>query len=171
MSQLTSRRAFLSAKVIREDSHIVRPPGSVRPGFADQCSRCGDCAEACPESIISFDSDGFPVFEPSDNPCTFCGDCAVACPTDALHIERLTDWPWRAAFNDGLCLSMNGISCRTCQDNCEQNAIRFRLQLRGRAKPSLDVDACNGCGGCVSLCPVDAITLKHQPIPQTEGSQ
>ncbi|WP_170574188.1 ferredoxin-type protein NapF [Ruegeria atlantica] len=171
MSQMTSRRAFLSAKAFREDSSIVRPPGSVVPGFVDQCTKCGDCVEACEEAVISLDPQGFPVFQPGDDPCTFCGDCAKACPTDALQFERVVDWPWRAEIQDGTCLSMNGVSCRVCQDNCEQNAIRFKLQRGGRATPLLEVDACNGCGACVALCPVNAVALQRQPTLQTEAIQ
>lgn len=171
MSQMTSRRAFLSASMFRKDSNAVRPPGSVVPGFVDQCSKCGDCVEACPENVIAIGQDGFPLFQPDDNPCTFCGDCAKACPTDALQIERLADWPWRAAIRDASCLSMTGVSCRVCQDNCEQNAIRFRLQPGGRAEPSLDTDTCNGCGACMALCPVDAVAFERRPITQTEKVQ
>ena len=168
---MTSRRAFLSAKVLREDSTTVRPPGSLVPGFIDECTKCADCVDACPESVIVIGSDGFPEFQPGDDPCTFCGDCATACPTDALQIDRLPDWPWRAEIKDASCLSMNGVSCRVCQDNCEQNAIRFQLQPGGRAEPSLDVDTCNGCGGCVALCPVQAVALNRQPTPQSEVMQ
>lgn len=171
MSQMTSRRAFLSAKVCREDSSIVRPPGSTVPGFIDHCTKCGDCVDVCQETVIVFGQDGFPVFKPSENPCTFCGDCATVCPTDALQIERLPDWPWRAAIETSSCLSMNGVSCRVCQDNCEQNAIRFRLQLGGLAEPSLDAKTCVGCGACVPSCPVNAIALDRQPTSKTEAIQ
>ncbi|WP_170763915.1 ferredoxin-type protein NapF [Ruegeria lacuscaerulensis] len=171
MSQLTSRRAFLSARTLQEDRSIVRPPGSVVPGFADLCTKCGDCVEACPESVIVIGSDGFPVLHAVEGPCTFCGDCAQACPTDALQIERLADWPWRATLQTASCLSMNGVSCRVCQDNCEQNAISFRLQPGGNAEPSLDANACTGCGACVALCPVDAVAMRRQTTPQTETTQ
>ncbi len=171
MSHLTSRRAFLSVRTIREDRSIVRPPGSEVPGFVDLCTKCGDCVESCPENVIAIGADGFPVLQAIEGPCTFCGDCARSCPTDALQIERLSDWPWRAAITSTSCLSMNGVSCRVCQDNCEQNAINFRLQPGGRAEPSLDTDACTGCGACAALCPVDAVTLKRQTTPQTEVIQ
>lgn len=168
---MNNRRAFLSARAFREDSSIVRPPGSVVPGFLDHCTKCGDCLEACPEAVIAIDQDGFPTFQPSDDPCTFCGQCALACPTEALQFERMADWPWRATIQETSCLSINGVSCRVCQDNCEQNAIRFKLQTGGRADPALDSDACIGCGACVALCPVDAVALERRPKPQTETVQ
>ncbi|WP_081894675.1 ferredoxin-type protein NapF [Ruegeria halocynthiae] len=170
MSQLTSRRAFLSAKVRGEDLSIIRPPGSVVPGFVDLCTKCGDCAKACPEDVIVIGADGFPVLYSDNGPCTFCGECAQSCPTEALELERLSNWPWRASLSAASCLSMNGVSCRVCQDNCEHNAISFRLQQGGRAEPSLDTDTCTGCGACVALCPVDAVTLERQTKPLTEAN-
>jgi ferredoxin-type protein NapF len=171
MDQATTRRAFLSARFHQEDGVTAQPPGAVEPGFFDHCTKCRDCVEVCPESVLSIAADGFPAFTPTDNPCTFCGACAEACPTPALDISRLALWPWRASVEKQACLSMNGVSCRICQDNCEQNAIRFSLQTHGRAEPALNVDACNGCGLCEALCPADALTLKHNPQPQMEAIQ
>ncbi|MCG7519982.1 ferredoxin-type protein NapF [Ruegeria sp. Ofav3-42] len=168
---MTSRRAFLSANIRREDGKTARPPGSVMQGFTDLCTKCGACSDACPEDVVAVDPDGYPVFRPGDNACTFCGDCAQSCPTPALDIGRLADWPWRATMKTESCLSMNGISCRVCQDNCEQNAIRFKLKTGGRAEPTLDAESCNGCGICPTLCPADAIALERQSQPQTEAIQ
>ncbi|WP_170785874.1 ferredoxin-type protein NapF [Ruegeria lacuscaerulensis] len=171
MGQVTTRRAFLSARFHDEDGVTARPPGSVGPDFLKHCTKCGDCASACPEDVIAIAADGFPVFQPSDNPCTFCGECANACPTPALDIDLVFDWPWRAALKLDSCLSMNGVSCRLCQDNCEESAIRFSLQTGGRAKPTLDVAACTGCGLCPTVCPADAISLGHTPQPKMEAVQ
>jgi ferredoxin-type protein NapF len=164
MSQMTSRRAFLSARALREDPDAIRPPGAVATGFSDLCTRCEDCAAACPEDIITFDDAGFPVLDLSAGGCTLCGDCADNCPTPALLSERVAEWPWRARIDDTSCLSTNGVSCRLCQDNCEQDAIRFRLQLGGRAEPALETETCIGCGSCSAACPAGAIVM-HRPAP------
>ena len=49
------------------------------------------------------------------------------------------------------------------------NAIRFRLQLGGVAKPILDLESCNGCGACLSVCPTKAI--KFLILKQIQMSQ
>lgn len=165
MSQMTNRRAFLSARILRDDSRAIRPPGAATAGFSDLCTRCGDCLKACPEHVISFDTNGFPVIGADAGTCTFCGECATSCPTPALVPEHVADWPWRAEIAASSCLSMNGVSCRLCQDNCELGAIRFRLRLGGRAEPALETELCTGCNACVTACPAGAIAL-NRPAPQ-----
>ncbi len=132
----------------------MRPFGAMGDGFTDACTRCGDCLTACPEAILIADRDGFPRLDPSLGACTFCAECIDACETDALAEGR--DWTWRAQADD-TCLSVGGVFCRTCEDQCDAQAIRFRLQTGGRSVPAFDTNACTGCGGCASACPVGAI--------------
>jgi ferredoxin-type protein NapF len=56
---------------------------------------------------------------------------------------------------------MRGVVCRSCGEVCDEGAIRFPLQRGGTAQPTLDPDTCNGCGGCIAVCPVDAIRVSH----------
>lgn len=171
MSQMTTRRAFLSARALREDKDAIRPPGAVESGFVDACSACGDCITACPEGILSKGADGYPILELNAGACTFCAGCAEVCETDALQVDRVPDWPWRAAVQATTCLSMKGISCRVCQDSCDARAIRFQLQLGGRAEPVLDQDSCIGCAACASACPVGAVALERPQTPKPEVIQ
>ncbi|WP_424831487.1 ferredoxin-type protein NapF [Ruegeria sp.] len=167
---MTSRRAFLSAQLQRKNSNAIRPPGSAA-GFEELCSQCDDCAAACPENVIAIGSDGFPELVAANGPCTFCGACAQACPTQALDADLIPSWQWRARVEASSCLSMNGVSCRICQDNCEQEAIRFRLQLGGRAEPTLNTELCSGCSGCVAACPAGAIALHQVSLDAMEVTQ
>lgn len=168
MRQQTTRRAFLGARMLQGKSDAIRPPGFDPVDFLSRCTGCSDCIQACPEGILAPDLDGLPVFQLVET-CTFCGDCARACDTGALSRDRLSEWPWRAAIDTVSCLSTKGVSCRLCQDFCDQGAIRFRLQPGGRASPELDTGQCNGCGGCVATCPVDIISLERSPAPQLEA--
>lgn len=162
MSKLASRRAFLRGEVLRSDKAPIYPPGA-EPDFTGLCTQCDECREACPEDIITFNAQGWPVVQLDAGPCTFCGDCVSACPTGALNSDLMADWPWRARVSAS-CLSMNGVSCRVCQDVCDHNAIRFRLQTGGRAEPVLDTDNCTGCGACASACPAGSVSFeRHTP--------
>lgn len=57
------------------------------------------------------------------------------------------------------CLALNGVSCFSCRDACGEGAIAFGPSLGG-AQPFLRSDACTGCGDCVDICPVGAITVR-----------
>ncbi len=61
------------------------------PGFSGvMCTRCGLCAEACPEGALSL-QDGVPAV---NDACTGCGACASVCPSGALFIYgKLYDLP------------------------------------------------------------------------------
>ncbi len=130
--------------------------------FEATCTQCGDCARACPEGIILRDAEGFPALDLSHGACSFCGDCAAACEPQALLPAR--GFAWRAEVGAG-CLSLAGTGCRLCQDPCDQNAIRFRPMLGGRAQPEIDPAACTGCGACFAPCPVGALALTPNPRP------
>ena len=164
----TSRRDILRGQL--RGSDVLRPPGSLTVGFARACTGCGECAAACPEAIIRTDNRGGVLLDLSFGACTFCGACARACPTDALAEERLADWPWTAAISND-CLSVNAVSCRACEDACEARAIRFRPALGGRAHPSVDAAGCTGCGACIAICPVGAVSLSQSAHAALEVTQ
>lgn len=49
----------------------------------DECTGCGACVDACPESAIAMDGD-IAVVDLAT--CTECGLCVDACPVDAITI-------------------------------------------------------------------------------------
>jgi len=59
------------------------------------------------------------------------------------------------------CLSIRGVTCRSCDDACGVRAIRFRPQLGGRSRPAIDPELCTGCGDCVPVCPVAALSIQE----------
>ncbi|KAA0684651.1 4Fe-4S dicluster domain-containing protein [Azospirillum brasilense] len=58
------------------------------------------------------------------------------------------------------CLSYIGTDCRMCGDHCDRGAIRFRPLGRGRWLPIVEEGGCSGCGDCVGVCPVKAVTME-----------
>lgn len=154
-----SRRAFLKGRF--DDTPVMRPFGAVSEAeFREACTGCDACAKACPEAIIIAGPGGLPVIDPSLGACTFCGVCIETCETGALVEDQ--PWPWRASA-DASCLSLNGVFCRSCEDQCDEGAIRFRLQTGGRSTPNIDPDLCVGCGACAASCPAGAVRLIHTP--------
>jgi ferredoxin-type protein NapF len=66
--------------------------------------------------------------------------------------------PAGLAISDA-CLAHVGVVCEACGDACPERAIRFSLRHGGPPLPSLDEDRCTGCGACVPICPIGAISL------------
>lgn len=167
----SSRRSFLRADFVREqlptarEVIVLRPPGSVRErDFLAACTRCGECAQACPHGAIvpapaRFRSAaGTPTIDPANNPCRMCTDmpCAAACPTAAMTPD--------VGFNLGTaqiqsfnCLAHNRSFCSTCEERCP---VSGAIELRD-GKPSIRADLCSGCGICQHVCPapINAVLL------------
>ncbi len=156
-----SRRQFLQGE-LRADSRPVRPPWALfEAQFIEACQRCDDCIGVCPEKILRRGSGGFPQVDFAAGGCTFCGDCARLCEYGALVFggdPNQLPWRLRVAI-EASCLSLNGTVCRSCGEVCEEHAIRFRLEVGGIARPLLDAGECNGCGQCLSVCPVGSIRI------------
>jgi ferredoxin-type protein NapF len=153
-----ARRAFLRGRV-REDVIDHHMPWAVAE-FVSACRRCDECIKVCEESVLVRGDGGYPTVDFDRGACTFCGACVQACQYDALDPETVQPWRLKASIGDG-CLSAQGITCRSCGDACESRAIRFRLEVGGRAIPSLDTSLCNGCGSCIATCPTHVIQIQE----------
>ena len=154
-----SRRAFLKLGAHPEPDSM-RPPGTSSMLLSEYCKGCGACVDACLEHVIAAGSGRLPVLDFSEGACTFCGACLEVCPSGAFSQDTLSQWSWKAEVTSA-CLSLQGISCRACEDACEPRAIRFRLAVGGKSEPVVDQHRCTGCGACAHQCPVAAVTFKQ----------
>ena len=159
-----NRRSFLRGKIKPPSVAVFRPPWAVDESqFLENCTRCDDCIEACPEGILVRGDGGFPTVNFKQGECTFCAQCARSCKEGAIHYyDGLTPalaWNLDVSFSS-TCLSLNGIVCRICGDSCEPQAIRFQLKVGGISVPQIAGDDCTGCGACLAICPVDAVQIK-----------
>lgn len=155
---MISRRQFLRGDLSGRKAP-QRPPWALREDeFLAACTRCGDCAAACPEKIIVVER-GYPRIDFARGACSFCGDCAAVCRPAAIR-RVAGERPWRIlpTFGDK-CMARENVVCRTCGDACEMAAIRFRPRLGGAALPEVDGEKCTGCGACAAPCPAAAIAL------------
>lgn len=164
-----SRRGFLLGRR-QVVAASLRPPWALaEAAFLDACTRCGKCAEKCPTHIVVMGDGGYPTVDFSRGECSFCGDCVAGCADAALRrdSEHGTPWHLRAAIGEA-CLARQDVVCRSCGDNCEARAIRFSPRLGGAAMPDVNEAACTGCGACVAVCPVQAVTMQRKD--ETRGN-
>lgn len=156
-----NRRLFLRGRVLHEPQVAFRPPWSVVPDslFATRCTRCADCVRACPRQVLKSGDGGFPTIDFTSAGCSLCGDCARACTTAAIAPDEKPEaFPWRVKISDA-CLTRHGVECRICGDACDAGALRFAPALGGIAQMRIQLESCTGCGDCVAICPVKAVSM------------
>lgn len=136
---------------------VLRPPGAVDEAeFLRRCTRCDDCATACPHGAVVKaplrlrQAAGTPVIDPLAAPCRLCPDapCVTACPTGALSPDapRVMGQAVIAAHD---CLAYLGTGCAVCVEQCP---VPGALRLVG-GRPVVDAATCTGCGVCQHVCP------------------
>lgn len=125
------------------------------------CDGCARCVDACETRIITLRAGELPQLDFQQGECTFCGACADACPQPLFHPRDSEALPQRVRI-DSRCITFQGVNCRSCQESCEQQAIRFRLMPNGIAQPETLPQNCTGCGACIAPCPVSATGLHYE---------
>ena len=154
-----TRRDFLRGGSKAQDrAPAVRPPWTDDAQVLASCTACGDCLSACPQSILYADGNGRPAVSFRERECTFCGACAEACSESVFDIRRGRPWPLKVSISGG-CLLTSGVTCQTCTDACDASALRFDMRARPSGAVRIDLDACTGCGACITVCPVSAVEI------------
>ena len=145
----------------------LRPPGAVGEGlFLERCTRCTDCAKACPHGAIVFDPvDGSPVIFPDQVACQLCEDlpCIAACETEALVAvgDRSKVRLGLALVSERSCTAGQG--CHACVSGCPTDALSMDFETMHLVVAS---ERCVGCGICEQICKTvnDRLAIKVMPV-------
>ncbi len=154
---------------------VFRPPGAIEESqFLAGCTRCSDCADACPYNAIGQAPERFgaiagtPMIQADTAACMMCKDfpCITACKPGVL-VNALPKVMGTAKVTAQLCLAHHGTTCSVCSERCPvAGAIAV-----ADGKPTVREDACTGCGVCRYVCPApeNAIllmpTFNRPPLP------
>jgi len=163
--------AFATKAVQGQTAPPLRPPGSLdEPHFTAVCARCGNCAQVCPSKIIQPDFGaggvaGFltPRLRFDQDYCREdCHRCNAVCPSGAIARLSLADKRRHvigpAVVDLDLCLLTKGRECTACIRQCPYQAIVMNSSDGGFSnQPHVDLDRCNGCGACESVCPTRTV--------------
>lgn len=160
MSGSVSRRALFGGAWHGQPASIRPPWTPPEAVFTDRCTACGDCIAVCPPKILVKGRAGYPQVDFSRGACDFCGACADSCPETLFADRGAALWSVKARVGAD-CLSTRGVTCRVCAEWCDARAIRFRLEVGGRAHPEISDAACTGCGECIAICPANAIAMEE----------
>lgn len=160
MPHTLERRQFLRGNFRSQPPALLPPWSGARDGFLKQCTRCNACLSGCPTGILVAGDGGYPEVDFLRGECTFCGACVSACAPRALRARRAPPWHLMPMVYE-TCLAWKGIDCRRCGEVCATGALRIFSGMAGATLPVIDASLCNGCGACVTPCPVTAIRLSE----------
>jgi ferredoxin-type protein NapG len=146
---------------------VFRPPGAIEEHqFLAGCTRCNDCAEACPYDAIVKAPErlgmiaGTPTIEADTAACMMCADfpCISACEPGVL-VDSIPKVMGTARVTEHLCLAHHGTTCTVCSERCPvQDAITVT-----RGKPTIHEEVCVGCGVCRYVCPAPENAILLMP--------
>jgi ferredoxin-type protein NapF len=155
-----TRRALLKAKFSSSRQAVRLPWVRNELEFTNNCTRCHDCMDDCPEKIIIKGEGGFPEINFTKGECTFCAECVKSCSENLFY--SLDDEPWilKASITDD-CLAAKKVVCLVCGEQCETEAISFIPKIGSVSEPLFSSEECTGCGACAKPCPTNAINFKY----------
>lgn len=156
------------ALVNKAAAHWIRPPFAVDElELLTSCTRCGECIEACAETIIFplqahvGTAVGTPALDLLNNACLMCDDwpCVNACEAGVLQIPKESTALPRIAYAEidiDLCLPYQGPECSVCLSACPiSGALQSTMD-----KPVINNDLCTGCAQCREACITSPKSIK-----------
>jgi ferredoxin-type protein NapG len=157
----------------------IRPPYALAElEFLLSCTRCGDCIEACPHTVLFPLSARLgarvgttPAMDLINKGCHLCEDwpCVSACEAGALSMPETDEGSERpqlpvlarVSINTQTCFPYSGPECGACEASCPvPDALLWDQQ-----RPHINEDKCVGCGLCREACIVDPSAISIASIP------
>ncbi len=172
----TGRRAFLRGSLLTQAGRVQEtqrqqalgppPPWHGRLSLEAHCPDCTHPGvNACEPGIIrrhpaEHTLAGIPWLDFSATGCTFCAACVDVCPIEDEALDSRGSPPLIgvAQLNRETCLAWSGVICQSCLGRCTVQAITSQWQR----EVQIDASLCNGCGMCISACPVNALNIVRQ---------
>jgi len=142
------------------------------------CVHCGWCAAVCPVDAITVEKPFAGEWKMDEDTCQTCRTCIDVCPCDALfarkwdageRVEKVTHRP-DACIYCGACAvacpveSITVTKSAIVPEMAKKNPFEKKLVDIPTPKPTrttilvTDEDMCLGCGNCVIVCPVNALS-------------
>ena len=159
-----TKQSALQSLVIEDLPHQrpIRPPWArIETEFVVRCDGCEQCVRECPMNAIKLADNGLAEMNFEEAGCDFCEVCVAVCKPGALELTDSAPFDLYADISDD-CFSKRGVICRSCSSHCEVQSIEFKQVVGGATQLLMDPDLCNGCGECVSVCPANAIKMRHR---------
>lgn len=154
---------------VKIKKHSLRAVQVVPPGarsianLTSHCTACQLCVASCPEGVLrpsaSLDNFMQPVMWFNEAYCRpECTACGNACPNGAIlpvTVEEKSSIKIGTAVVDAsACISASaGQHCGLCARSCPAGAITM-VKVDGNLRPTVNEEACIGCGSCEYHCPV-----------------
>ncbi|CAM2057508.1 Magnetosome protein Mad9 [Desulfovibrionales bacterium] len=143
--------------------------------ITEDCIGCGACARKCPEGAIIGQPKNRHIIDSLF--CNECGICFATCTQSAILNPQGRRSPrkgktrkadgqmeFKACIDTTMCAA-----CQTCLLNCPQEAITVvRKGLLRGYRCTVGSARCIGCGNCVKLCIMGAISLGEAIFDSTE---
>lgn len=151
-----SKRIFAGSKTLQIMPYLT-------PKLYDLCLVCKHraCIEVCPEDVIVLNADGVASLMFDKSGCVFCQECVRVCYEEngehnGFDYKR-EEVNVKMKIQPLKCLAWNGSICSSCKDTCP-----CEIRFIGMFYP--EIAQCNGCGLCISRCPMDAIGFKSLEV-------